>query len=240
MSRHSIRLAIQSPLTRRNGPTFTLAYAGAARVAPRSRPSALTRVRRPLPLALWVQLAFAAWCVPMAQAAGPLPQGGAFVRGQGAINSGTSSLTIDQSSSRGVIDWHSFSIGNGKTVAFNNGSGATLNRVTGGDLSLILGKLTATGSLYLINPQGIVVGPSGVVSTGGRFIASTLDICNDAFMNGGDALTLSGKSDASVVNLGRISSSGGDVFLIARHRTNRPAMSDHLRPHQRATSSGTL
>jgi hypothetical protein len=55
-----------------------------------------------------------------------------------------------------------------------------------------------------------------VVSTGGRFVASTLDICNDAFIKGGDALTLSGTSDASVINLGRISSSGGDVFLIAR------------------------
>ncbi|MDH6147062.1 filamentous hemagglutinin family protein [Paraburkholderia sp. WSM4179] len=216
MSRHSSRLAIQSPPTSRNGLSFSLTYAGAALIAPRSRPSAWNRVLRPLPLALWVPLALAACCVPMAHAAGPLPQGGAFVRGQGVISSGTHSLTIDQTSSRGVIDWHSFSIGNGNTVAFNNGSGATLNRVTGGDPSSILGKLTATGSLYLINPQGILVGPSGVVSTGGRFVASTLDICNDAFINGGDALTLSGKSDASVINLGRISSSGGDVFLIAR------------------------
>ncbi|WP_184143651.1 two-partner secretion domain-containing protein [Paraburkholderia atlantica] len=152
----------------------------------------------------------------MAHAAGPLPQDGAFVRGQGTMTSATTSLTIDQSSSRGVIDWHSFSIGNGNTVAFNNGSGATLNRVTGGDPSSILGKLTATGSLYVINPQGIVVGPSGVISTGGRFVGSTLEICNDDFMNSGKSLTLSGKSDASVINLGRISSSGGDVFLIAR------------------------
>jgi large exoprotein involved in heme utilization and adhesion len=68
---------------------------------------------------------------PTAHAAGPLPQGGTFVRGQGAISSGTTSLTIDQSSSRGVINWHSFSIGNGNTVAFNNGAGATLNRITG-------------------------------------------------------------------------------------------------------------
>ncbi|MGF6934372.1 large exoprotein involved in heme utilization and adhesion [Paraburkholderia sp. UCT70] len=66
--------------------------------------------------------------------------------GQGATTSGTTSLTIDQSSSRGVIDWHSFSIGNGNTVAFNNGSGASLNRVTGGDPSSILGKLTATAA----------------------------------------------------------------------------------------------
>ncbi|SDR49090.1 hypothetical protein [Paraburkholderia tuberum] len=127
MSRHSSRLAIQSPPIPRNGLSFSLAYAGAALIAPRSRPSAWNRVLRPLTLALWVPLALAAWCVPMAHAAGPLPQGGAFVRGQGAMTSGTTSLTIDQSSSRGVIDWHSFSIGNGNTVAFNNGSGATLN-----------------------------------------------------------------------------------------------------------------
>lgn len=36
-----------------------------------------------------------------------------------------------------MIDWHSFSIGNDHTVVFNNGSGATLNRVTGGDPSVI-------------------------------------------------------------------------------------------------------
>lgn len=216
MSRHSSRLAIQSPPTPRNALSLTLAYASAAFILPRSRPATWKHVRHPLPLALWVSLALAVWSVPMAHAAGPLPQGGTFVRGQGAISSGTTSLTIVQSSSRGVIDWHSFSIGDGNTVAFNNGAGATLNRITGGDPSSILGKLTATGSLYLINPQGILVGPSGVVSTGGRFVASTLDICNDAFIQGGDALTLSGTSDASVINLGRISSRGGDVFLIAR------------------------
>jgi hypothetical protein len=62
----------------------------------------------------------------------------------------------------------------------------------------------------VINPQGIMVGPSGVISTGGRFVASTLDICNCAFMKG-DSLRFSGDSKAGVVNLGKISSSGGDV-----------------------------
>ncbi|MFL9937480.1 filamentous hemagglutinin, partial [Paraburkholderia sp. RL18-103-BIB-C] len=70
------------------------------------------------------------------------------------------------------------------------------------------------GSVYLINPQGILVGRSGVISTGGRFVASTLDLPNAAFTNGG-TLTLAGSSNAKVVNLGKISSSGGDVFLIA-------------------------
>ncbi|MBC8735731.1 filamentous hemagglutinin N-terminal domain-containing protein [Paraburkholderia sp. UCT31] len=150
-------------------------------------------------------------------AAGKLPQGGTYVAGAGAIASQGNGLVVTQpGSTRGVIEWNSFSIGRNNSVTFDNGSGATLNRVTGGSPSAIFGRLSATGSLYVINPQGIVVGPSGVISTGGRFVASTLDVCNDAFMQGGGSLTLSGDPNASVINLGKISSSSGDVFLIAR------------------------
>ncbi|MGF6936129.1 filamentous hemagglutinin family protein [Paraburkholderia sp. UCT70] len=154
---------------------------------------------------------------PVAFAAGSLPQGGRYVAGTGTIAGQGNGLVITQpGSTRGVIEWNSFSVGRSNSVMFDNGAGATLNRVTGGSPSAILGRLSATGSLYVINPQGIVVGPSGVISTGGRFVASTLDVCNDAFMSGSSTLTLSGDSDARVINLGRISSSGGDVFLIAR------------------------
>jgi filamentous hemagglutinin family protein len=150
-----------------------------------------------------------------ALAAGPLPQGGQFVAGAGSIVTGSNTVNITQNTPRAVIDWRSFSIGNGNTVNVNNGTGATLSRVTGIDRSMIDGKLAATGSFYLINPQGVVVGPSGVVTTGGRFVASTLDIGNNNFMNGG-SLNLTGSGDGVVVNLGKISSTGGDVFLISR------------------------
>ncbi|MEC5406111.1 filamentous hemagglutinin N-terminal domain-containing protein [Paraburkholderia sp. MPAMCS5] len=169
------------------------------------------------PRAIVIALSLAGF-VPasVAIAAGVLPQGGQYVSGQGSINTSGNNLVVTQpGSTRGVIEWGSFSIGRNNAVTFENGSGATLNRVTGGSLSAILGKLSATGDLYLINPQGVVVGPSGIVSTGGRFMASTLDVCDSAFMNGG-ALSFAGDSNASVVNLGKISSSGGDVFLIAR------------------------
>lgn len=148
-----------------------------------------------------------------AYAAG-LPNGGQFVAGSGSITGTGTSLTINQTSARGVIDWNGFSIGGGNAVTFNNGNGATLNRVTGGNASLISGTLSATGSVYLINPQGIVVGASGVVSTGRRFVASTLDTDNASFMNGA-SLTLSGKSTSKVVNLGKIGSTNGDVFLVS-------------------------
>jgi len=148
--------------------------------------------------------------------AGVLPNGGHFVAGSGSIGGTASSMTIDQTTSRGVIDWNSFSIGGGSRVVFHNGNGATLNRVTGGDASAIYGTLSATGSVYLVNPQGILIGPKGEVTTGGRFVASTLDTCSCAFMND-HPLTFKGSSNASIVNLGSIGSTGGDVVLIARN-----------------------
>lgn len=48
MSRHSSRLAIQSRPTPRSGRFFTAAYAGAALIAPRSRPSHWKSVLRAL------------------------------------------------------------------------------------------------------------------------------------------------------------------------------------------------
>ena len=180
-----------------------------------------TRTTRPIPplLASLTPISVAvSLCLPaVALAAGPLPQGGQFAAGTGSISGTTTSLTINQTSNRGVIDWNSFSIGGGNHVSINNGTGATLNRVTGATASSILGTLSATGSVYLINPQGIVIGSSGVISTGGRFVASTLDTDNAAFMNG-SALTFSGPSGTptgTVANLGKIATSGGDVFLIA-------------------------
>ncbi|WP_250494277.1 filamentous hemagglutinin N-terminal domain-containing protein [Caballeronia sp. GAWG1-1] len=171
---------------------------------------------RLVPLVLGVSLA-ATIVGQTAMAAGVLPQGGHYAAGAGSIAGQNGQLVITQpGSTRGVIDWKSFSIGTSNAVVFNNGTGATLNRVTGGSPSEILGRLSATGGLYVINPQGIVVGPSGVVTTGGRFVASTLDVANDAFMKNSGALTLAGKSDGFVINLGSISSSGGDVFLIAQ------------------------
>ncbi len=172
--------------------------------------------RRPVAGLISIVVALWAWgaSTKLAQAAGPLPSGGHFIAGSGSIGGNAGALTIDQATSRGVIEWSSFSIGGGNRVTFNNGAGATLNRVTGGDPSAIYGTLSATGSVYLINPQGILIGPSGVVSTGGRFVASTLDTCTCGFMKG-HPLTFKGNSNASIINLGTVGSTGGDVMLIS-------------------------
>ena len=169
----------------------------------------------------WLLLSSAAlFSAPSAFADGPvLPTGGQYAAGAGTISQSGAAMTVTQTSNRGVIDWKGFSIGQGGSVHVDNGGGATLNRVTGGQASSIAGTLSATGSLYLVNPQGVVVTPSGVVKAGGDVVASTHDISNQTFMSGGPALL---KSDApgTISNLGRVSSSGGDVVLIAREVSN--------------------
>lgn len=149
-----------------------------------------------------------------------LPTAGAVVSGSAAISSpSASSLLVTQSSANAIINWGSFSIGAGNAVRFENGTGATLNRVTGFSASQIDGSLSASGSLYLVNPNGITVGPGGTVTTGGSFIASTHDV-SDAEFRAGGAMTFKGASSASVINYGTIGSLGGDVALIARKVEN--------------------
>ena len=116
--------------------------------------------------------------VGAAYAAGPaLPTGGVVTAGAASIGDPSAgALTINQTSSRAIVDWSSFSIGAGGAVQFNNGSGATLNRVTGSvGLRRSTACSSATGSVYLINPNGVIIGKSGVVNVGGSFVASTLD-----------------------------------------------------------------
>ncbi|GGE50450.1 hypothetical protein GCM10007276_29420 [Agaricicola taiwanensis] len=149
-----------------------------------------------------------------------LPTGGQVTSGQAVIGAPSAGgLTVTQSSNTAIIGWDSFSVGSGGRVHFDNGSGATLNRVWGNVPSSLDGSLTATGSLYLVNPAGITVGTNGMVGTGGSFIASTHDVDDAAFHAQGD-MTFKGTSEASVINHGRISALGGDVALIARRVEN--------------------
>ena len=144
--------------------------------------------------------------------ADPLPTGGAYVSGTGTIGSAGNTMTINQSSTNGIINWGSFSIDSGNTVDIQNGTGATLNRVIGSNPSAIYGQLKATGSAYLINQNGIVIGPSGQVNTGGTFVASTRDISNDDFNDGGTN-TFEGTSNAGVVNQGVVTAGGHAIII---------------------------
>ncbi|WP_404710695.1 YDG domain-containing protein [Sphingomonas sp. MMS24-J13] len=168
-----------------------------------------------------------------------LPTGGKFAAGSGSISQSGAGMQVNQSTTRAIINWNSFSIGSAAAVTINNGAGATLNRVTGGVSSELLGTLSATGSVYLINPSGILIGKDAKVNVGGSFLASTLALTDDSFMTGGSFL-FSGNSSAQIVNLGTISAQGGDVFLIARQVTNQGAIAAAQGTVGLATGSSVL
>lgn len=149
------------------------------------------------------------------------PTGGAVVAGSASIGSPNSStVVVTQTSGRAIVNWSDFSIGAGQVTKFIQPSAASaiLNRVIGSDPSSLLGSLQANGQVYLINPNGIVVGQGAHIDAGG-FTASTLDASNSDFLAGND-LHLSGKSGAVVANLGSIDASQGNVYLVAQQVTN--------------------
>ncbi len=87
---------------------------------------------------------------------------------------------IEGGATRGVNLFHSFTdfnVGNGQRVYFANPAGIEniLSRVTGNNLSNILGTLGVDGgaSLFLLNPNGIIFGENARLDIAGSFVAST-------------------------------------------------------------------
>ncbi|MFA5250429.1 MAG: filamentous hemagglutinin N-terminal domain-containing protein [Parachlamydiales bacterium] len=132
-------------------------------------------------------------------------------------------LTIQQSSKRAIVEWDSFSIEKGEITQFvlPSSSSATLNRVRGDYLSEIYGSLKSNGELILINPNGVLIGPGGLVDVAG-FIVSTYDLKNEEFLNG-SSLQFNdlANSSASIINQGQIITQTGDVTFIAKNIDNQ-------------------
>ena len=144
------------------------------------------------------------------------PMAGEVVAGYAAISAANGITTVNQMSDRAVVNWQSFNVNAGEAVKFvqPSSTAAILNRVTGGSVSNINGLIEGNGRVYLINPNGIVVGANGVVNVNGGFVASTKSLADNAFMSGG-ALVFTGESTGSIQILGKVQSAQGDVILIA-------------------------
>jgi len=166
----------------------------------------------------------AAWNVPSMAAAPPvntLPTGGAIGYGNATITQNGNTLNINQTSPQAIGSFTTFSIGSNAVVDISqpNAAAAFLARVTGSDPSLIYGLLKSNGTVALINQNGILVGPTGVVDVA-RFIASTLNVSDSDFLAG--RLTFNnGATAGNVENQGTIkSATGGSVYLIGANVTN--------------------
>lgn len=136
-------------------------------------------------------------------------------------------MTVLQNSDRMAIDWTKFDIAKDETVRYAqpDRNAISLNRVTGGQQSVIAGNLNANGNVVLVNPNGVVFTKNSSVDVGG-LVASTACLNDEAmknFGNGKDSLGLSLDKDstAAVINEGQIKAQGGLVALHAANVENK-------------------
>ncbi len=152
------------------------------------------------------------------------PLDGVVSAGQASITQAGKKLDIRQQTNKVVIDWREFNIAADEHTEFHqpDSSAIALNRVNSNNPSIINGKLTANGNVFLINQNGVLFGAASVVDVNGM-VATTADISNAAFMqsNGVYHFDKPGNPDAFIVNQGVITAKdAGLVGLVAPNVVN--------------------
>ncbi|HEY3813372.1 MAG TPA: filamentous hemagglutinin N-terminal domain-containing protein [Caulobacteraceae bacterium] len=128
-----------------------------------------------------------------------LPTGGTITGTSGGTvtitNPSPTGTVVTTTAHRTLIDWTSFSVASGETVTFNepDKDAIVVNRQLFGSGSYINGYITSLvggsvgGNVWIINPNGIVFGPSAHVNVGG-LLATTSDLSGNtsAFLDAPD------------------------------------------------------
>lgn len=177
----------------------------------------MKKFRSPLPPLKTLSATLAACFAVAAQA---LPTAPTVSAGSASFQQSGNALTVTNSNDT-VINWNSFSLGAGESTHFiqPTASSSVLNRVLGVDPSRIYGTLSSNGRIYLVNPNGIFVGPGGRVDAA-SFVASTLALADQDFLAGRLAFTRVGDAGA-VENQGVITTpEGGSVYLVGSQVSN--------------------
>ena len=189
----------------------------------RRAPASPASARKPsivacLPLPLSVAIACIYPCTALA-----LPQNPTVAAGAVNISTSDGAMQINQTTSKAIIDWQKFGIAFNESVKFNqpSRSSVVLNRVRGAESSALDGALNATGQVFIVNPNGVLISSSARVSAGG-LLATTLDIENQRFLNSEYKFTAkSGTDRAPVANAGAITAvDGGYVVMLANNVRN--------------------
>ena len=158
-----------------------------------------------------------------------LPSGGIVAAGTAIISQPNArTLQINQSTQKAILNWQGFSIGGNETVNFRqpNASSVALNRVLSNQPSEIFGRLTATGQVFLVNPNGVFFSPSASVDVGG-IVAATLNIRDADFLSGNYTFIRDGNA-GGVLNQGVINAPGGYAALIGPKVANEGFISARM------------
>lgn len=161
-----------------------------------------------------------------------MPSGGTIRSGNGSIVEQGQTMTVQQNSNHMAIDWTQFNIAKNETIRYAqpDKNAVALNRVTGGQQSLIEGNLNANGHIFLVNPNGVVFGKNASVDVGG-LVASTARLADDTMNHFGSSqdslnLAVDNENNAAVINEGIIKAQGGLVALHASNVENSGTITD--------------
>lgn len=176
-------------------------------------------------------LAIALSIMSHAQAVG----NGTIVSGSGSISKSGNTTTVKQINDKMIVNWNNMNVGKSETLNFNQSTGsAVLNKISSTNPTLIQGALNASGKVFIVNPNGVLISKGATVNVG-SLVASSLNITNDDFNhdlvrfngNGNGRVINSGKITAqeavmllggtNVINNGTISSKTGEIGLAAGH-----------------------
>ena len=166
---------------------------------------------------IWPGMAAAQGLAPNA-----LPTGGSIGAGAASVNTVGNAMSVNQTSSKVIINWSTYNIGTEASVTYNqpSASSVALNQVTTSDPSQILGRLSSNGQVWIQNAGGVYFGKDATIDVGG-LLATSLKVDNNAFMSGNTISMEKDGTAGAVINDGKITvKNGGYVALIAPSVSN--------------------
>ena len=154
-----------------------------------------------------------------------LPVNPEIVDGSAVIHATSDSLIIHQKTHDLIINWDEFNIGETAHVAFIQPEffGVALNRVVGSVPSEIYGHLTSNGTVFLLNPNGVLFGPQSQVDVGG-LVASTLDLSFSDIYDDMPAVFRATQHSGPIYNQGKMTANEDGIIFFAPKIVNEGSL----------------
>lgn len=132
-------------------------------------------------------------------------------------------MAVTQSANEAIINWDNFDIGSDASVTFTQpgAMAAVLNRVHDGEMTGIMGSLTANGRVFVINPAGILIGKCSSINVN-QLVASSLELDDDDFLNGAPYQFINGETAGDVIFNAKAENVMAErLFLIGKYVRNK-------------------
>lgn len=199
------------------------------------------------------------WLVLVPSLALAVPQGMQVNQGSASLNTSGQTTTITTQSPNTALRFTSFDIGSSESVAIQQpgASSRTLCHIPSAQPTQINGSLGSNGVVYIVNPAGVIFGPSSKVNVAG-LIAAASNLATNDFINGIDRFTAASgpvvfegaaiakyiafvgekvEAGGSIISENSIAIASGDEVLLGENGSH--VFISHIRPKSDLPKEGT-